>query len=149
MIKKKDHLKKMSSLCPSAPCPDGAWEEFGPEVGPNDSVMIRYISCGSSFSSDSTDKTKNACWPHEFYNWVKETERKLRKEYDLIYNEAKAIVEDNKELSRKDFALKFGQHELRDVMFTILDRDLNKCSRNIWQRLRPGPERPFMREDTD
>lgn len=68
----------MLSLCPKSSCNTGSWGVLGPRVGLYDSVMIRYISCGSTFQT-ATSPTESAseCWPQEFYNWVMKTDTNL------------------------------------------------------------------------
>lgn len=89
--------------------------------------------------------------PDEFYSWVKKLEKRLRKEYNFVYNKhiarMSSILRDG--LSRKEFALRV--QSLTDInkrlIFAIYDGKDDQTKEIIWKMIKPEYEKPFSNAD--
>ncbi|NHN24540.1 hypothetical protein FIA58_002525 [Flavobacterium jejuense] len=81
--------------------------------------------------------------PDEFFNWVKNVIKTLNKEFQVIEKQCKI---DFKVLeNRKETAFYFMNCSYPAVLFLMLD---NKCyDHEIWKRIRPTFEKPFMNSE--
>ena len=83
--------------------------------------------------------------PDEFYNWVKETIRKIKSQYQEIEDEAKKEFDNLKEITdRKEFAQKNTNQKTKAVIFRMLDK--REYSEVIWKMIKPKAENPFKKE---
>ncbi len=83
--------------------------------------------------------------PDEFFNWVKKTIKDLNEAFQTIEKQCKS---DFKRLAtRKETAFYFMTREHSAVLFLMLD---NKSYDNeIWKRIRPTFEKPFMNSEEE
>ncbi|MEO8568524.1 MAG: T4 RnlA family RNA ligase [Ginsengibacter sp.] len=72
--------------------------------------------------------------PDEFYNWVKQTQELIRKQYDEIYDESKMVFKEMP--TRKETALYFQHQKHPSVLFGMLDG--KQPDKIIWRMIRPG-----------
>ncbi len=80
--------------------------------------------------------------PDEFYDWVRDTETKLRQAYTEIENSCKA---DFRELEdRKATAMYFLTCKHPGILFSMLDK--RRYETAIWRLLKPKYEKPFRNE---
>ncbi len=81
--------------------------------------------------------------PDEFYNWVKQIDKQLKEDYDLIESQCK---EDFYPLSsRKETAELFRTKKYPGILFSILDG--KPYDKAIWKMIRPKFSKPFASED--
>ncbi len=85
--------------------------------------------------------------PDEFNNWVKETARDLTVRFENIEKDYREIFENlnNRNLSRKDFALRAKQYRHSNILFNMLDGTNPK--QTIWKLLYPTYSKPFKNEN--
>ena len=85
--------------------------------------------------------------PDEFYNWVKETVRDLTVRFENIEKDYREIFENlnNRNLSRKDFALIVKQYRHSNILFNMLDGTNPK--QTIWKILYPDYSKPFKKDE--
>ena len=85
--------------------------------------------------------------PDEFYNWVKETVRDLTVRFENIEKDYREIFENlnNRNLSRKDFALRAKQYRHSNILFNMLDGTNPK--QTIWKILYPNYSKPFKKDE--
>ncbi len=85
--------------------------------------------------------------PDEFNNWVKETARDLTVRFENIEKDYREIFENlnNRNLSRKDFALRAKQYRHSNILFNMLDGTNPK--QTIWKLLYTTYSKPFKNEN--
>lgn len=115
----------------------------------NEYVRLHAIITGFSTVSiwrsmragDSFDQFLNGV-PDEFYKWVKSTQGKLEKEFDVILNNCKFAYDTFD--TRKETALYFQKQKHPSVLFAMLDdRPYDDI---IWKMIRPIFTKPFYSE---
>lgn len=86
--------------------------------------------------------------PDEFYNWVENTELKIRKEYSTVFNKHIAIMSSilRDGLDRKEFALRVLS--MKDVNHGLIFAMYNESKDDriadiIWKMIKPTYEKPF------
>jgi hypothetical protein len=85
--------------------------------------------------------------PDEFNNWVKETVRDLTVRFENIEKDYREIFDNlnNRNLSRKDFALRAKQYRHSNILFNMLDGTNPK--QTIWKILYPNYSKPFKKDE--
>jgi len=85
--------------------------------------------------------------PDEFNNWVKETVRDLTVRFENIEKDYREIFDNlnNRNLSRKDFALRAKQYRHSNILFNMLDGTNPK--QTIWKMLYPNYSKPFKKDE--
>jgi len=89
--------------------------------------------------------------PDEFYQWVRQTESRLKEQYAAIEREARAQYDGLRgqlgdDFSRKDFAALATRYPHPQLLFGLLDgKDLRD---RIWKMIEPAHDKPF-RNDQD
>lgn len=86
--------------------------------------------------------------PDEFYNWLRNLEKTLWKEYNLVLNKHKAHLSNILKYcnTRKEIALRIQQ--LNDVnrglLFSLYLDSQEKVDKLVWSMIKPKYEKPFM-----
>jgi hypothetical protein len=85
--------------------------------------------------------------PDEFNNWVKETARDLTVRFENIEKDYREVFENlnNRNLSRKDFALRAKNYRHSNILFNMLDGTNPK--QTIWKILYPNYSKPFKKDE--
>ena len=81
--------------------------------------------------------------PDEFYKYIKNLKEELENKYKMLELKAKEFVEVNRELDKKEFALK-NLAENKDISGLIFSMHNGKdYSKGLWKMLKPEYSRPF------
>jgi RNA ligase len=85
--------------------------------------------------------------PDEFNDWVKETARDLTVRFENIEKEYREVFENlnNRNLSRKDFALRAKHYRYSNILFNMLDGTNPK--QTIWKIIYPEHSKPFKKDE--
>lgn len=86
--------------------------------------------------------------PDEFYQWVRETERKLRAKHDEAIATATAVYDKVDKTDRKAAALSMQGKDstTRAIVFALLDGKTETVEKIAWQYARPTYEKPFKQD---
>lgn len=83
--------------------------------------------------------------PDEFYQWVRDTEHKIKEEYQEIDMAAREVYKRVVKMpTRKEQALFLMEYGCRSIVFNMLDG--KDYSETIWKLIRPEHELPFKKE---
>ena len=87
--------------------------------------------------------------PDEFFNWVRETEDKLRTEFETLENEYKCIykmiMSTNNSETRAVFANYAKRYKHPSLLFNMVDG--KDYAPGIWKMIKPVWSKPFKNED--
>lgn len=85
--------------------------------------------------------------PDEYYKWVRNTESKLRGQYDAIHlgcNDVFKTLNLTERLSRKEMAEKIKDFEYKGIVFCMLDN--KPYEEQIWKLIKPKVTNSFKKE---
>lgn len=102
-------------------------------TGVSNIAIWEYLAEGKSFE-DLLEKV-----PDEFYNWVKQVQSEIVKEFNNIIAECKAVFKEFE--TRKETALYFQKQKYPSVLFSMLDG--KTPDKIIWKMVRPKFSKPY------
>ncbi len=102
-------------------------------TGISNVIVWEYLSERKSFD-ELLEKV-----PDEFFNWVKQTQSQLVKEFDEILAESKSLFKEFD--TRKETALYIKNQKYQSVLFAMLDG--KSPDKIIWKMIRPLYSKPF------